>query len=159
MWGLFCSLLLNGVNLKLIAFRLVSYLIRDFSVIIIYKNKINLYVKVWKCQGSTENKSVRRMWIARNDSWEKITMLSCCIHDVTKVSTQILRRNSYFSSFILFIKGGQWVEFWSFWSKITFFILLNKFNLHTIIYDSLKFQTSITVLQSFIRPYVNFRAI
>ena len=39
------------------------------------------------------------------------------------------------------------------------FILLNKFNLHTIIYDSVKFQTSITDLQSFIRPYVNFYAI
>ena len=37
--------------------------------------------------------------------------------------------------------------------KNHFFILLNKFNLHTIIYNSLKFQTSITVVQSFIRPY------
>ena len=43
--------------------------------------------------------------------------------------------------------------------KNHFLILLNKFDLHTIIYDSLKFQTCITVLQSFIRPYVNFCAI
>ena len=43
--------------------------------------------------------------------------------------------------------------------KNHFFVLLNKFNLHTIIYDSLKFQTSITVVQSFIMPYVNFCAI
>ena len=43
--------------------------------------------------------------------------------------------------------------------KNHFFILLNKFNLHTIIYDSLKFQASITVVQSFIRSYVNFCAI
>ena len=35
-------------------------------------------------------------------------------------------------------------------------ILLNKFNLNTVIYDSLKFQTSITVVQSFISPYLNF---
>ena len=40
--------------------------------------------------------------------------------------------------------------------KNNFFDLLNKYNLHTIIYESLKFQTSITVVQSFIRPYVNF---
>ena len=39
--------------------------------------------------------------------------------------------------------------------KITF-ILLNKFNLHTIIYDSLKFQTSITVVRPFMKQYVNF---
>ena len=43
--------------------------------------------------------------------------------------------------------------------KNHFFILLNSFDLLTIIYDSLNFQTSITVLQSFIRPYVNFCAI
>ena len=55
--------------------------------------------------------------------------------------------------------GGQWVEFRPFWSKNHFFILLNKFNLHTIIYDSLKFETSITVLQSFIGSYVNFYTI
>ena len=42
--------------------------------------------------------------------------------------------------------------------KNHFFILLNKFNVHSIIYDSLKFQTSITVLQSFIRSYVTFQA-
>ena len=35
-------------------------------------------------------------------------------------------------------------------------ILLNKFNLHTIIYNSLKFQISITAVKSFIRPCVNF---
>ena len=38
-------------------------------------------------------------------------------------------------------------------------ILLNKFNLHTIIFNSLKFQTSITAVKTFIRPYVNFCAI
>ena len=43
--------------------------------------------------------------------------------------------------------------------KNHFFILLNKFGEHTITYDSLKFQTSITVLQSFIRTYVNLCAI
>ena len=43
--------------------------------------------------------------------------------------------------------------------KNHFFILLNKINLHTIIYNSLKFQTSITVVKLFIRPYVNLRAI
>ena len=40
--------------------------------------------------------------------------------------------------------------------KNHFFILWNKFNLHTISYDSLKFQTSITVVQSSTRPCVNF---
>ena len=43
--------------------------------------------------------------------------------------------------------------------KNHFFILLNKFNLHTIIYHSLKYQISITVVKSFIMPYVNFCAI
>ena len=43
--------------------------------------------------------------------------------------------------------------------KNHFFILLNKFKLHTLIYDSLKFQISITIAQSFIRPYVDFCAI
>ena len=43
--------------------------------------------------------------------------------------------------------------------KNHFFILLNKFNLHTIIYNSLKFQTSITLVKPFIKPYVNFCAI
>ena len=43
--------------------------------------------------------------------------------------------------------------------KNYFFMLLHKFNLHNIIYDYLKFQTSITDVQSFIRPYVNFYAI
>ena len=43
--------------------------------------------------------------------------------------------------------------------KNHFFILLNQFNLHTIIYNPLKFQTSITVVKSLIRPYVNFCAI
>ena len=42
--------------------------------------------------------------------------------------------------------------------KNYFFILLYKFNLHNLIYDSLKFQTSVTDVQSFIRPYVNFNA-
>ena len=40
-----------------------------------------------------------------------------------------------------------------------FFMLLHKFNLHNLIYDSLKFQNFITVVQSFIGPYVNFFAI
>ena len=40
--------------------------------------------------------------------------------------------------------------------KNYFFILLHKFNLHNLIYDSLKFQISITDVQSFIRSYVNF---
>ena len=44
-------------------------------------------------------------------------------------------------------------------AKNNFFVLLNKCNLHTIIYYSLKFQTSITALQSFIRPYANFCSI
>ena len=39
--------------------------------------------------------------------------------------------------------------------KNYFFMLLHKFNLHNLIYNSLKFQTSITNVQSFIRPYVN----
>ena len=39
--------------------------------------------------------------------------------------------------------------------KNHFFILLNKFNLHAIMYDSLKFQISITVVQSFSRTYAN----
>ena len=43
--------------------------------------------------------------------------------------------------------------------KNYFFILLHKFNLHNLIYDSLKFQTSVTDVQLFIRPYVNFYAI
>ena len=43
--------------------------------------------------------------------------------------------------------------------KNHFLILLNTFKLHTLIYNSLKFQTSITVVQSFIRPHVNFCAI
>ena len=43
--------------------------------------------------------------------------------------------------------------------KNYFFILLHKFNQHNLIYDSLKFQTSISDVQSFIRPYVNFYAI
>ena len=51
------------------------------------------------------------------------------------------------------------VQFWSFWSKITCFILLNKFNLNLIIYDSLNFLISITAVQPFIRSYVNFCAI
>ena len=38
--------------------------------------------------------------------------------------------------------------------KNHFFILLKKFNLHTIIYNSLMFHTSITDVQSFIRPYL-----
>ena len=41
----------------------------------------------------------------------------------------------------------------------SFFILLHKFNLHNLIYDSLKFQISVTDVQSFIRTYVNFYAI
>ena len=40
--------------------------------------------------------------------------------------------------------------------KNYFFIILHKFNLHNLVYDSLKFETSITAVQSFIRPYVNF---
>ena len=43
--------------------------------------------------------------------------------------------------------------------KNYYFILLHKFNLHDLIYDSLKFQTSVTDVQSFIRLYVNFEAI
>ena len=43
--------------------------------------------------------------------------------------------------------------------KDHFFILLNKSNLHTIIYSSLKFPTSITVVPLFVRSYVNFCAI
>ena len=43
--------------------------------------------------------------------------------------------------------------------KNYFFMLLDKFNLDNLIYDSLKFQTSITDVQSFIRPYVNLYAI
>ena len=43
--------------------------------------------------------------------------------------------------------------------KNYFFILLHKFNLHNLIYDFLKFQTSVTDVQSFIRPYINFYAI
>ena len=43
--------------------------------------------------------------------------------------------------------------------KNYFFMLLHKFNLHNLIYDSLKFQTSVADVQSFIRPYVNFYAI
>ena len=43
--------------------------------------------------------------------------------------------------------------------KNHFFILLNKFNLNTVISDSLKYQTSITVVQSFIKTYVNLCAI
>ena len=43
-------------------------------------------------------------------------------------------------------------------AKHYFFILLNKFNIY-LIYGSLKFQTSITDVQSFIMRYVNFYAI
>ena len=43
--------------------------------------------------------------------------------------------------------------------KNYFFMLLQKFNLPNLIYDSLKFQTSSTDVQSYIRPYVNFYAI
>ena len=43
--------------------------------------------------------------------------------------------------------------------KNYFFMLLHKFNLHNLIYDSLKFLTSVTDVQSFIRPYVNFYTI
>ena len=43
--------------------------------------------------------------------------------------------------------------------KNYFFMLLHKFNLHNLIYDSLKFQTSVTDFQSSIRPYVIFYAI
>ena len=45
--------------------------------------------------------------------------------------------------------------------KNYFFMLLHKFNLRNLIYDSLKFQTSVTDVQSFIRPHVglNFYAI
>ena len=43
--------------------------------------------------------------------------------------------------------------------KNYFLILLHKFNLHNLIYDSLKFQISVSDVQSFIRPYVNFYAI
>ena len=39
------------------------------------------------------------------------------------------------------------------------FILLHKFNLQILIYTSLKLQTSNTVVQSFIRTYVNLCAI
>ena len=43
--------------------------------------------------------------------------------------------------------------------KNYFFMLLHKFNLHNLIYDSLKFQNSDTDVQPFIRPYVNLCAI
>ena len=43
--------------------------------------------------------------------------------------------------------------------KNYFFMLLYKFNLRNLIYDSLKFQTSVTDVQSFMRPHVNFYAI
>ena len=43
--------------------------------------------------------------------------------------------------------------------KNYFFILLHKFNLHNLIYDSLKFQTSVTDVQSFLRPHVNLYVI
>ena len=43
--------------------------------------------------------------------------------------------------------------------KNYFFMLLHKFNLHNLIYDSLKFQTFVTDVQSLIRPHVNLYAI
>ena len=43
--------------------------------------------------------------------------------------------------------------------KNYFFMLLHKFNLHNLINYSVKFQTSVTDVQSFMRPYVNFYAI
>ena len=45
--------------------------------------------------------------------------------------------------------------------KNDFFMLLHKFNLHNLIYDYLKLQTSVrpTDVQSFIRPFINFYAI
>ena len=51
-------------------------------------------------------------------------------------------------------EGNGW--YFSYFGEKSLFTLLNKFNPQTIIYDSLKFQTSIIVLQSFIRQYVNF---
>ena len=62
-------------------------------------------------------------------------------------------------SLLLSLKGSNGWNFSYIGQKKAFFILLNKFNLHTAIYDSLKFQTSIIVLQSFIRQYVNLCAI
>ena len=50
-------------------------------------------------------------------------------------------------------------EIWVILVKNHFYILFHKFNQQTLIYDSLKFHTSITVVESFIRPYVNFCAI
>ena len=59
---------------------------------------------------------------------------------------------------IYLFKGGNGWDFGHF-GQSHFFILLNKFNLHTIIYNSLKFQSPITVVRSFIRPYVHLCAI
>ena len=43
--------------------------------------------------------------------------------------------------------------------KNFYFILFHKFNIHKLIYDYMKFQTYVTEVQSFMRPYVNFYAI
>ena len=58
-----------------------------------------------------------------------------------------------------YIKGGAMGKISVILVKNYFFVLLHKFNLHNLVYDSLKFQISVTDVQSFIRRYVNFYAI
>ena len=59
-------------------------------------------------------------------------------HEQPGVQTQPILRGAMDGIYVILVKNHL-------------FILFNKFDLHSIIYDSLMFQTSITVVQSFIR--------
>ena len=76
------------------------------------------------------------------------------------ISLRYTQQYSCPDSFLQSLKGGGGMGKISvILVKNYFFMFLHKFNLHNLIYDSLKFQTSIINVQSFIRPFVNFYTI